>query len=80
VRLARRPDGGLAVSRSHPGRGAWLCRDAPSCLRLAARRNAFERALRAPVDEEAIHALGRELGMAGDVGGYEDLRARPGSA
>jgi predicted RNA-binding protein YlxR (DUF448 family) len=51
--------GGLAVidrDGTMPGRGAYLCRgmsaDAPraDCVRLAARRGAVARALRAPVE------------------------------
>jgi len=44
--VVRRADGWLAVSRRHPGRGAWLCRDSPACVDRALRARAFERALR----------------------------------
>jgi predicted RNA-binding protein YlxR (DUF448 family) len=30
VRVARRPDGSLAVGRHEPGRGAWLCAELQS--------------------------------------------------
>ena len=32
IRIVRRPDGALAVDRTAPGRGAWLCRESPECL------------------------------------------------
>ncbi|WP_263120328.1 YlxR family protein [Cellulomonas sp. RIT-PI-Y] len=48
------------VTRSLPGRGAWLHPE-PLCLELAERRRAFPRALRiaGPVDTTAVH---RHLG------------------
>jgi len=48
------------VTRSLPGRGAWLHPE-PHCLELAERRRAFPRALRiaGPVDLTAVH---RHLG------------------
>ncbi|MEO7196523.1 MAG: YlxR family protein [Pseudonocardiaceae bacterium] len=44
--------------RRCPGRGAWLHPDL-GCLRLAERRRAFPRALRAPgaLDTAAVHAF-----------------------
>jgi predicted RNA-binding protein YlxR (DUF448 family) len=57
VRIARTPEGSLALSRTLPGRGAWLCAGSLECLQLAARRNAVSRALRAPVSPEAVRAL-----------------------
>ncbi len=44
--------------RRHPGRGAWLHPDL-GCLRLAERRRAFPRALRASgeLDTAAVHAF-----------------------
>jgi len=78
--VVRRPDGGLAVGDGLPGRGAWLCRTSAGCLGRALRHKAFSRALRAPVDDDAVLALGRELGMPADVRGYMDTRARGGNA
>jgi len=50
-------DGGLATGRSLPGRGAWLCAGSARCAEVAARRGAFGRALRRPVDPAAVAAL-----------------------
>lgn len=55
VRVAQASDGSLMVSRTAPGRGAWLCREpgtdrpAVGCLDKALRRNAFSRAFRTDV-------------------------------
>jgi len=67
-------DGGsLAVSRTLPGRGAWLCRDSPGCVDLAVRRRAFGRALRVEVDSAQVErlrvALGSGVGPPGEDGG-----------
>ena len=51
------PDGGLAFGRTRPGRGAWLCRGSLACFDAAARRNAFERALRTTMGSEAVASL-----------------------
>jgi hypothetical protein len=53
VRVARRPDGSLAVGRHEPGRGAWLCAD-PACFETAVRRRAFGRALRADLTGDQL--------------------------
>ncbi|MET0903370.1 MAG: YlxR family protein [Acidimicrobiales bacterium] len=58
VRLVRRPDGTVEISRTRPGRGAWLCAGSSACLQAAARRGALSRALRASVDAEAVLARG----------------------
>ncbi|MFZ0173042.1 MAG: YlxR family protein [Acidimicrobiales bacterium] len=55
-------DGGLLVSRTAPGRGAWLCARTPGCAELALERNAFSRALRIVVAPGLAEALARELG------------------
>ena len=75
VRLVRTPDGRLEIGTTLPGRGAWLCRSdgttadgdqaggaviALECLEAAARRQAFNRAFRAPVDGAAMEALRAE--------------------
>jgi predicted RNA-binding protein YlxR (DUF448 family) len=58
IRIVRTPEGGLAVGRSLPGRGAWLCATTvATCAATARRRRAFDRALRAPVRVDAIAAL-----------------------
>ena len=63
VRVARRRDGLLVVSRNAPGRGAWLCRDLQTgavkadCFEAAARRHAFSRAFRTAVEDECLTPL-----------------------
>ncbi|HKY75493.1 MAG TPA: YlxR family protein [Acidimicrobiia bacterium] len=54
VRVARRPDGGLAVGRTEPGRGAWLCAASAACFDAAERRRAFGRALRCDVSGQEL--------------------------
>jgi len=56
LRVVRTPDGHLAVGRTLPGRGAWLCPDT-ACLLAARRRRAFERALRGPLAPDALGPL-----------------------
>ncbi|MGA3145858.1 MAG: YlxR family protein [Acidimicrobiales bacterium] len=73
VRVVRMDGGGLAVSRTLPGRGAWLCRDSPGCVEQAVRRHAFSRALRGEVGraqtDRLVVALGSGAGRPGeDVG------------
>jgi predicted RNA-binding protein YlxR (DUF448 family) len=62
VRVVRLEDGRLAVGRTLPGRGAWLCRGTPGCVDLAVRRNAFSRALRCTVGGALVEQLRSELG------------------
>jgi len=59
--------GALTASRTAPGRGAWLCVGAPTCLELACRRQAFARALRVPLTEAAVEELRRALAVADGV-------------
>jgi len=64
VRIGLRADGQPAIG-ALPGRGAWLCRGtgtviAASCLETAIRRQAFKRALRAPVSPAGVEALRAE--------------------
>ena len=75
VRVARRADGSLAVGRTLPGRGAWLCSGSRSCFDLAVKREAFRRAFRAPVDRSAVDQLRSEL-FGGDAR-HNRLRAGP---
>ena len=56
--MVRGSDGTLALGRALPGRGAWLCAGSHACIERAAQRNAFGRALRAPVSAAAVLALG----------------------
>ncbi|MFN0026533.1 MAG: YlxR family protein [Acidimicrobiales bacterium] len=46
ARFVADTQGCLIQDRGHPGRGAWLCRDQPTCWDSACRRNAWTRALR----------------------------------
>lgn len=69
VRVVRLGDGSLAPGRTFPGRGAWLCRDSTTCVDLAEKRRAFERALRGPIGAGAVDDLRRALGgLAGPMG------------
>jgi predicted RNA-binding protein YlxR (DUF448 family) len=61
VRVARRPDGRLAVGRAEPGRGAWLCAGSASCFDAAVRRRAFSRALRCEVPAHDLEQLRGKL-------------------
>ncbi|HEY5025794.1 MAG TPA: YlxR family protein [Acidimicrobiales bacterium] len=60
VRLTSGAHGELVIGPG-PGRGAWLCRDSPSCLDQAVRRQALGRALRADVVPEAVEGLRKLL-------------------
>jgi predicted RNA-binding protein YlxR (DUF448 family) len=66
--------GRLVVDRRGPGRGAWLCKLGgpelaqpdcinPDCINKAVRRRAFNRALRAEVNERDVELL---LAMASE--------------
>jgi len=48
---------GVAVGRTLPGRGAWLCADDPGCIDRAARKDSLGRALRHPLRPEAYARL-----------------------
>ncbi len=62
VRVARRPDGSLAVGRHEPGRGAWLCAATIStCFETAVRRRAFGRALRTELSEDQLELVRGKL-------------------
>jgi predicted RNA-binding protein YlxR (DUF448 family) len=56
--------GSARISRTAPGRGAWLC--GPACLDPAIRRGGFERAWRTSVPASAISALAAHFGGPGD--------------
>src|SRR2546423_6277903 len=60
-RVARRPDGSLAVGRSEPGRGAWLCTGSVACFDAAVRRRAFSRALLSDVSGQELVWLRERL-------------------
>ena len=57
MRYVRTPDGMLAEGRTLNGRGAWLCRESPSCVEAAVRRKAFGWALRSEIRPQAIESL-----------------------
>lgn len=57
ARLTLASDGSLILSRTAPGRGAWLCRGSPRCLELAVERNALARAFRRPVAPASVRVL-----------------------
>lgn len=61
VRVARRPDGALAVGRTEPGRGAWLCAGSVACFDAAMRRRAFGRALKGDVSGQELAWLRERL-------------------
>ena len=67
MRIAATPEGSLAVGRTLPGRGAWLCRGSSECLDLAERRGGFARSLRRSVAPEAVSALRRSLADGSDA-------------
>jgi len=58
-----RTDGGYAVSRTAPGRGAWLH---PGCGALALKRRAIGRALRSDAGDSA--ALAELVALVDDPG------------
>ncbi|MGH9178189.1 MAG: YlxR family protein [Acidimicrobiales bacterium] len=72
VRVVRTADGALAVGRSQPGRGAWLCAGSARCVDLAERRKAFGRALRGPLIPSAVHALRDQLEERARIEGCGD--------
>ena len=61
TRVARRADGALAVGRSEPGRGAWLCTGSVACFDAAEQRRAFRRALRSEVSGQELVWLRERL-------------------
>ena len=62
MRIVRADGGQLAVGRSLPGRGAWLCAaSVEPCLDLAVRRRALGRALRAELAPDAAARLRANL-------------------
>jgi predicted RNA-binding protein YlxR (DUF448 family) len=66
ARVARRPDGSLAVGRAEPGRGAWLCTGSVACFDAAVRRRAFGRALRCDVPAHELERLRERLLSEGE--------------
>lgn len=64
VRLVRAADGEVKVDPTGraPGRGAYVCRS-QACFGTAARKHAFDRALRVRLDDAARERLEREFDM-----------------
>ena len=60
LRIVRRAEGGAALDRSGhaTGRGAYLHKDA-SCIEIARKRKALERALKTPIGPEMWAELAR---------------------
>ncbi|MCL6104726.1 MAG: YlxR family protein [Actinobacteria bacterium] len=61
-KVTRHSDGSLILgladnAKNGTGRGAWLCKNSPSCIDLAIKRKAFSRALRGSVKLESIEQL-----------------------
>jgi uncharacterized protein len=76
VRLVVTATGGVEISRTAPGRGAWICRvgcigDVPSahCMTAARRRRAFDRAWRCGAAPGALDAL---MSVVSPDGGARD--------
>jgi len=63
--------GGAVVSRTAPGRGAWLC--SANCLETAIRRRQLERAWRQPVAQDTLDAL--RIAFDGVITNMEELPA-----
>ncbi len=80
VRVVRGSDGELRWGAGLPGRGAWLCAATPSCVEQAARREAFGRALRAPVTPGAVDRLREELRAVAPQGGRSPQVCEDGGA
>lgn len=55
VRCVLSDEGEAVISRTAPGRGAWVC--SSDCLGLAVRKRAFERAWRRPIRAGALDEL-----------------------
>ncbi|HEX2048400.1 MAG TPA: YlxR family protein [Acidimicrobiales bacterium] len=68
VRVVATPGGGLAVGRTLPGRGAWVCAGSDACVAAAARGKAFDRALRTTIGKEAVDELRSTLASRGRLG------------
>jgi predicted RNA-binding protein YlxR (DUF448 family) len=62
VRVVLTAQGSLVVSTTSQGRGAWLCQNSPRCFDQAARRHAFDRALRREVPASEVAGLKMTLG------------------
>ena len=68
VRVVRQRDATLAVGRRLPGRGAWLCRDSPTCLDRATRQGGFARSFRTAVPTASLEGLRTTLAGERDPG------------
>ena len=75
VRCALGPNGPI-VSRTAPGRGAWVC--SADCVRAAIAKKAFDRAWRQSVPAGWVDAL--RIAFEGVITEVEQLPAVPGKA
>ena len=57
VRVVADGAGGVAIGRTLPGRGAWLCADDLGCIDRAARKDSLGRALRHSLGPDAYARL-----------------------
>jgi predicted RNA-binding protein YlxR (DUF448 family) len=64
IRVVRTEAGGLAVDRSGPGRGAWLCAGSLDCLDRTVRRHGFDRAFATAFAGAEIERFWAELAAA----------------
>jgi predicted RNA-binding protein YlxR (DUF448 family) len=62
IRAVRSPDGvvSLDFKGKSPGRGAYVC-PSGDCLKKAIKSRALERALEAPIPEEVMEALHKQM-------------------
>lgn len=62
IRVVRRPDGLLLVDKrgKEPGRGAYIC-SKESCLKMAIKKKAIERALSVKLTADIIEELTGQL-------------------
>ena len=70
VRVVRAPDGGaitLDFRGKAPGRGAYVCPDAP-CLKKAIRSKALERAFDTAIPQDVYDALEKRMEAGDDAG------------
>ncbi len=74
VRCVLTGAGEPVVSRTAPGRGAWLCVPPVPCFELAVRRKAFDRAWRRHVGTDVLAGLRSLLESAAAVGWDEMTR------
>lgn len=62
VRVVKSPDGeiSLDLTGKKSGRGAYVCKN-PQCLKMARKKNAFERAFSMPISQEVYDLMEEEM-------------------